>query len=204
MFQSRFPGILELKILPCLRSSLSPDGGTGIQMCLLWQGFQWSIGFCIVFSFFFCDNLHLLQREVSKRFFISVSLHDSRKYHASCQGKEAILQSCPVVATGSTERGSKQRLHVGGNQLLSKWTLGPRDIREMVPPAGYFFSLPAGVRSEVTFPDLQNSLLHFKSYLYTTESVATLYQRHPCFFKPISYQLLGRVLRIWWVQKTFD
>lgn len=102
------------------------------------------------------------------------------------------------------KRGSKQRLHVGGNQLLSKWTLGPRDIREMVPPAGYFFSLPAGVRSEVTFPDLQNSLLHFKSCLYTTESVATLYQRHPCFFKPISYQLLGRVLRIWWVQKTFD
>lgn len=53
MFQSRFPGILVLKILAPLWSSLSPDGGTGIQMCLLWQGFQWSIGFCIVFSFFF-------------------------------------------------------------------------------------------------------------------------------------------------------
>lgn len=158
---------------------------------------------CVQF-FFSCDNLHLLQREVSKRFFISVSLHDSRKCHASYQGKEAIQQSCLVVATGSTERGSKQWLRVGGNELLSKWTLGPRDIREMVPLAGYFFSLSAGVRSEVTLPDLQNSLLHFKSYLYSTERVATLYQRHPCFFKPISYQLLGRVLRIWWVQKTFD
>lgn len=149
MFQSRFPGILVLKILPLLWSSLSPDGGTGIQMCLLWQCFQWSIGFCIVFSiFFFCDNLRLLQREVSKRFFISVSLHDSRKYRASCQGKEAIQQSRPVVAMSSTERGSEQRLHVGGNQLLSKCTLGPLDGREMVRPTGKFSSLPAGVRSE--------------------------------------------------------
>lgn len=125
---------------------------------------------CLVF--FFCDNLRLLQREVSKRFFISVSLHDSRKYHASCQGKEAIQQSHPVVAMSSTERGSEQRLHVGGNQLLSKCTLGPLDRREMVRPTGKFSSLPAGVRSEVTLPDLQSSLLHFKhfkSYLYTTE-----------------------------------
>lgn len=37
------------------------------------------------------------------------------------------------------------------------------------------------------------------------KSVATsLYQRHSCFFKPISDQLLGRVLRRWWFRRPLS